>query len=119
MKKLMFSSHVHPTIVSTRAYTFHQIPEEPISLEEYEGVSGRTHLPFRMRLIPRHESAGQLLEMNSGSRRGDASPREQELQVRFHDGPSSPCITTYLMNRLPLQCYLAYAVEFLLIQNSL
>ncbi|KAJ7836603.1 cytochrome P450 [Mycena leptocephala] len=101
------------------AYTFHQIPEEPISLEEYEGVSGRTHLPFRMRLIPRHESAGQLLEMNSGSRRGDASPHERELQVPFHDGSSSPCITTYLMNRLPLQCYLAYAIEFLLIQNSL
>ncbi|KAJ7876629.1 cytochrome P450 [Mycena leptocephala] len=48
------------------AYTFHQIPEEPISLEEYEGVSGRTPLPFRMWLIPRHEAARQLLEMNSG-----------------------------------------------------
>ncbi|KAJ7912131.1 cytochrome P450 [Mycena leptocephala] len=47
------------------AYTFHQIPEEPISLEEYEGVSGRTPLPFRMRLIPRHEAVRQLLEMNT------------------------------------------------------
>lgn len=49
-----------------RAYTFHSVPEEPISLEEYEGSSGRTPLPFRMRMIPRHEQATRLLDTDSG-----------------------------------------------------
>ncbi|KAJ7611653.1 cytochrome P450 [Roridomyces roridus] len=48
------------------AFTFHEVPEEPISLQEYEGASGRTPLPFRMRLTPRHESARQMLETDSG-----------------------------------------------------
>ncbi|KAJ7460858.1 cytochrome P450 [Mycena galericulata] len=46
-------------------YTFHQVPEEPISLEEYEGASGRTPLPFRMTLSPRHELAKQMLEADT------------------------------------------------------
>ncbi|KAJ7147761.1 cytochrome P450 [Mycena filopes] len=46
-------------------YTFHGVPEEPISLEEYEGASGRTPLPFRMLLSPRHELAKQMLEADS------------------------------------------------------
>ncbi|KAF7363031.1 Cytochrome P450 [Mycena venus] len=48
------------------AYTFHQVPEEPIALEKYEAASGRTPLPFMMRLIPRREEARQLLETEKG-----------------------------------------------------
>ncbi|KIK50801.1 hypothetical protein GYMLUDRAFT_50988 [Collybiopsis luxurians FD-317 M1] len=37
------------------SFNFHALPDEPISLEEYEGLSGRTPLPFRLRLEPRHD----------------------------------------------------------------
>ncbi|KAJ7118892.1 cytochrome P450 [Mycena epipterygia] len=46
-------------------YSFHSVPEEPISLEEYEGASGRTPLPFRMKLSPRHELAKHILEADN------------------------------------------------------
>ncbi|KAJ6525470.1 cytochrome P450 [Mycena vulgaris] len=44
------------------AYNFEVVPEEPICLDEYEGTSGRTPLPFRMKLTPRHDAAEKLLE---------------------------------------------------------
>ena len=37
------------------SFTFHELPNEPISLEEYEGTSGRTPVPFRIRIVPRFE----------------------------------------------------------------
>ncbi|KAJ3768549.1 cytochrome P450 [Lentinula raphanica] len=37
------------------SFNFRALPDEPISLEEYEGLSGRTPLPFRIRLQPRHQ----------------------------------------------------------------
>ncbi|KAJ7122896.1 cytochrome P450 [Mycena epipterygia] len=49
-------------------FTVHAIPSEPISLEEYEGMSGRTPLPFRVKFEPRHEHVHEVLagveEMN-------------------------------------------------------
>lgn len=33
----------------------HEVPGEPISLEEYEGKSGRVPVPFSIRLVPRHD----------------------------------------------------------------
>lgn len=39
------------------------LPEEPISLEEYEGLSGRSPLPFRVRLVTRHEKVDSMLEI--------------------------------------------------------
>lgn len=44
------------------AFTAHELPTEPISLEEYEGTSGRTPVPYRVHLIPRHERVHTLLE---------------------------------------------------------
>lgn len=44
------------------AYSFHALPNEPISLQEYEGRSGRTPMPFRLRLLPRHENLGVMLD---------------------------------------------------------
>lgn len=38
------------------------VENEPISLEEYEGNSGRTPLPFRIRLIPRHTNIRRILD---------------------------------------------------------
>ncbi|KAJ4466755.1 cytochrome P450 [Lentinula aciculospora] len=35
------------------SFHFHSLPDEPISLKEYEGLSGRTPLPFRLGLEPR------------------------------------------------------------------
>jgi hypothetical protein len=37
-------------------------PDEPISLEGYEGESGRTPLPYRITLTPRHDRVQALLE---------------------------------------------------------
>ncbi|KAJ7219702.1 cytochrome P450 [Mycena haematopus] len=44
------------------AFTVHSLPSEPISLEEYEGRSGRTPLPFKVRFTPRHDRVGKFLE---------------------------------------------------------
>jgi hypothetical protein len=44
------------------AYDIHSLPDEPISLEEYDGESGRTPLPYRITLTPRHDRVQALLE---------------------------------------------------------
>jgi len=44
------------------AFDIQSLPDEPISLEEYEGESGRTPLPYRVMLFPRHDRVQALLE---------------------------------------------------------
>lgn len=44
------------------AFKIQSVPGETICLEEYEGNSGRTPLPFKVNLIPRHEQVGSVLE---------------------------------------------------------
>ncbi|PPQ91270.1 hypothetical protein CVT25_006213 [Psilocybe cyanescens] len=44
------------------SFKFEAVPDEPISLEEYDGVSGRTPKPFRINLIPRFEGVGDILD---------------------------------------------------------
>ncbi|TFK38305.1 cytochrome P450 [Crucibulum laeve] len=44
------------------AYNFEALPEEPISLQEYEGMSGRTPVPFRLRFIPRTTNLHHILK---------------------------------------------------------
>ncbi len=44
------------------SYDIGSLPDEPISLEEYEGESGRTPLPYRITLTPRHDGVQALLE---------------------------------------------------------
>jgi cytochrome P450 len=41
-------------------YEIQAIPGEPIDLTEYEGLSGRSPVPFRVKLIPRH---GKVLDV--------------------------------------------------------
>ena len=44
------------------AFEIRSLPDEPISMEEYEGENGRTPQPYRITLKPRHERIGSLLE---------------------------------------------------------
>jgi hypothetical protein len=44
------------------AYKFYALPEEPISLEESDGASGRTPLPFRLRMVPRVDTIPAILQ---------------------------------------------------------
>ncbi|KAG6902440.1 hypothetical protein C0995_016619 [Termitomyces sp. Mi166 len=44
------------------SFKFESLPKEPISLEEYEGLSGRVPLPFRLKLLPRVERLGEFLQ---------------------------------------------------------
>ncbi|THG93969.1 hypothetical protein EW026_g7401 [Hermanssonia centrifuga] len=44
------------------AFAVHELPNEPISLEEYEGTSGRTPVPYRVHLVPRHDRVHTALE---------------------------------------------------------
>ncbi|KJA25291.1 hypothetical protein HYPSUDRAFT_85428 [Hypholoma sublateritium FD-334 SS-4] len=44
------------------SFDFTALPDEPISLEEYDGLSGRTPLPFRLELAPRFERVGEILD---------------------------------------------------------
>ncbi|THU77992.1 cytochrome P450 [Dendrothele bispora CBS 962.96] len=45
------------------AFRFEAVPGEPISLDEYEGHSGRTPIPYRLGFIPRVNQLHSLLEM--------------------------------------------------------
>jgi hypothetical protein len=45
------------------AFTMEQITEEPIDLKEYDGLSGRSPVPFRIRMIPRDEKVAEVLEI--------------------------------------------------------
>ena len=38
-----------------------QLPEEPIDLKEYDGLSGRSPVPFRIKMTPRHERVAEVL----------------------------------------------------------
>ncbi|PPQ80417.1 hypothetical protein CVT25_001725 [Psilocybe cyanescens] len=44
------------------SFDFRALPDEPISLEEYDGLSGRTPIPFRLCLTPRFEGAGDIID---------------------------------------------------------
>ena len=48
-------------------FTFLEVPGEPISLGEYEGNSGRAPLPFRVKLLPRHENVQSLMEVETST----------------------------------------------------
>ena len=37
------------------------VPGEPIDLREYDGVSGRSPVPFRVRLVPRDANVAELI----------------------------------------------------------
>ncbi|KAH9475128.1 Cytochrome P450 monooxygenase virE [Psilocybe cubensis] len=43
------------------SFDFNALPDEPISLEEYDGLSGRTPLPYRLRLTPRFEGVVDII----------------------------------------------------------
>lgn len=45
------------------AFTMESLPGEPIDLKEYDGLSGRSPVPFRINLIPRHTKVAKVLEM--------------------------------------------------------
>ncbi|KAI0037219.1 cytochrome P450 [Vararia minispora EC-137] len=45
------------------AFEIQSVPGEPISLDEYEGESGRTPLPYRIIMRPRHEHVLTLLDV--------------------------------------------------------
>lgn len=39
-----------------------ETPGVPIDLKEYDGLSGRSPLPFRIRMKPRHENVELVLK---------------------------------------------------------
>ncbi|KAF8996231.1 cytochrome P450 [Cyathus striatus] len=43
------------------SFDFRALPDQPISLQEYEGYSGHSPLPFKVRLVPRHEGVDTVL----------------------------------------------------------
>ncbi|GJE93446.1 cytochrome P450 [Phanerochaete sordida] len=43
------------------AFDMQELPSEPIDLHEYDGLSGRSPLPFRVKMVPRHESVAEVL----------------------------------------------------------
>lgn len=46
------------------AFKMEEIPGEPIDLKEYDGLSGRSPVPFRIKMIPRHENVESILGIN-------------------------------------------------------
>lgn len=45
------------------AFTMEQIADEPIDLKEYDGLSGRSPVPFRIKMTPRDNKVAQVLEI--------------------------------------------------------
>ncbi|KXN91381.1 3-hydroxyphenylacetate 6-hydroxylase [Leucoagaricus sp. SymC.cos] len=45
------------------AFKMEQIPGEPIDLKEYDGLSGRSPVPFRIKMIPRHDKVTEVLNL--------------------------------------------------------
>jgi hypothetical protein len=45
------------------AFRMVQIPTEPIDLKEYDGLSGRSPVPFRVRMIPRGPHVKEVLDL--------------------------------------------------------
>ncbi|RDB27130.1 hypothetical protein Hypma_004573 [Hypsizygus marmoreus] len=43
------------------AFKMEEIPGEPIDLKEYDGLSGRSPVPFRIKMIPRDENVARVL----------------------------------------------------------
>ncbi len=43
------------------AFEMQQLPEEPIDLKEYDGLSGRSPVPFHIKMIPRGEHVAEVL----------------------------------------------------------
>ncbi|KAK1230512.1 hypothetical protein PQX77_006382 [Marasmius sp. AFHP31] len=43
------------------AFNLQSIPEEPIDLREYDGLSGRSPVPFRIKMIPRDNKVHEIL----------------------------------------------------------
>ncbi|TFY53584.1 hypothetical protein EVJ58_g9375 [Rhodofomes roseus] len=44
------------------AFCIGAVPGKPPCLEEYDGNSGRTPLPFEVHLVPRHDQVGAVLD---------------------------------------------------------
>ncbi|THH14413.1 hypothetical protein EW146_g5914 [Bondarzewia mesenterica] len=44
------------------AFEMRQVPGEPIDLKEYDGQSGRSPVPFRIRIAPRHDKVVEVLD---------------------------------------------------------
>jgi hypothetical protein len=45
------------------AFKMEQVPGEPIDLKEYDGLSGRSPVPFRIKMIPRDNKVAEVLEI--------------------------------------------------------
>lgn len=43
------------------AFKMEEIPGEPIDLKEYDGLSGRSPVPFRIKMIPRDQKVKEVL----------------------------------------------------------
>ncbi|KAF8958865.1 cytochrome P450 [Flammula alnicola] len=50
-------------VISRMLWSFkmEEIPGEPIDLKEYDGLSGRSPVPFRIRMVPRHDNVEKVL----------------------------------------------------------
>ncbi len=43
------------------AFKMDEIPDEPIDIKEYDGLSGRSPVPFRIKITPRHDQVETVL----------------------------------------------------------
>ncbi|EED80655.1 predicted protein [Postia placenta Mad-698-R] len=69
------------------AFDMVEIPGEPIDLKEYDGLSGRSPVPFRIKLIPRHENVAKVLGLEqlhpNWQARGEAPPAATHVSNRY------------------------------------
>lgn len=52
------------------AFDMEASPDHPIDLQEYDGLSGRSPVPFQVYLKPRHENVKSVLEESSSGVKG-------------------------------------------------
>jgi cytochrome P450 len=49
------------------AFDLEALPEHPIDLKEYDGLSGRSPVPFQIKLKTRHENVGRVLSATASA----------------------------------------------------
>lgn len=45
------------------AFRMDEVPGEPIDLQEYDGLSGRSPVPFQITCVPRDANVARLFEL--------------------------------------------------------
>jgi hypothetical protein len=68
------------------AFRMESIPGQPIDLNEYDGLSGRSPVPFKIKMIPRHEKVVELFKTEEPVQHTQYNPNSDILTLANEAG---------------------------------